>query len=105
MLRGFQLKAILVVLASVAVVYLGVLNLLERSAWGEVSDGIVWTEGSSGNVLAHRIRNPAGGGPRAGIETGDRLVELAGIEIRTLDDYVEVMEVLAGAVPHGMPAT
>jgi PAS domain S-box-containing protein len=105
MLRGFQLKVILVVLASAVAVYLGVLNLLDRSTWGEVSDGIVWTEGSSGNVVAHRIRDPAGGGPRAGIETGDRLVELGGIEIRSLDDYVEVMEVLAGAVPHGMPAT
>ena len=105
MLRGFQLKAVLVVLASAAAIYLGVLNLLDRSAWGEVSDGIVWTEASSGNVVAHRIGDPAGGGPRAGIETGDRLVELGGIEIRSLDDYVEVMEVLAGTIPHGMPAT
>lgn len=104
MLRGFQLKAILVVLASAVAVYVGVLNLLDRSAWGEVSDGIVWTEGSSGDVLAHRIHDPAAGGPRAGIEPGDRLVELGGIEIRSLDDYVEVMEVLAGSGSIGMPA-
>ena len=105
MLRGFQLKAILVVLASAVAVYVGVLNLLDRSTWGEVSDGIVWTEGSSGDVLAHRIHDPGAGGPRAGIEPGDRLVELGGIEIRSLDDYVEVMEVLAGSGSIGMPAT
>ena len=105
MLRGFQLKAILVVLASAAAVYLGVLNLMDRSTWGEVSDGIVWTEQSSGNLVAHRILDPAAGGPRAGIEPGDRLVELGGIEIRSLDDYAQVMEVLSGAVTHGLPAT
>lgn len=105
MLRGFRLKAVLVVLASAFAVYAGLLNLLDRSAWGEVSDGIVWTEGISGEVVAHRIQDPGAGGPRAGIEPGDRLVELGGIEIRSLDDYVEVMEVLAGTGSIGMPAT
>ena len=105
MLRGFQLKAVLVVLASSVAVYVGVLNLLDRSTWVQVSDGIVWSEKSDGNLVAHRIRDPAAGGPRAGIEPGDRLVELGGIEIRSLDDYAEVMEVLAGGVHRGVPAT
>lgn len=105
MLRGFQLKAVLAVLSAAAAVYVGTLNLLDRSSWGEVSDGIVWTDGSDGTVVAHRIGDASAGAPRAGIGPGDRLLELAGIEIRSLDDYVEVVEVLAETVPHGMPAT
>ncbi|HEY2932852.1 MAG TPA: ATP-binding protein [Acidobacteriota bacterium] len=88
-----RLKIIVAIGASVAVVYLAVLNLHSRVRWREISDGVVWTSAPEGVVA--RLVEPEGPAAKAGIERGDRLLGLNGRPIRDLDDYYRTLDRLA----------
>ncbi len=90
-------KVVLVLLLSALAVYIGLLNLLDRMEWKTPSDGVSWIQTDRGvEVKSTEISPPTSGSP---LEEGDRLVSISGIPIRNLDDYVEVLELLAETSP------
>lgn len=99
-----QLKWIPVIFLTVAAVLVGFLNLRDRLSWRYPFDGVQWEQTEAG-VQAADLSDPSGPGARAGIQTGDRLLGINGIPTRTLDEYVEVLDALAGAIPAGTPVT
>ena len=90
-------KVVLVLLLSALAVYIGLLNLVDRMEWKTPSDGVSWIQTDRGvEVKSTEISPPTSGSP---LEEGDRLVSISGIPIRNLDDYVEVLELLAETSP------
>ncbi len=90
-------KVVLVLLFSAFAVYIGLLNLLDRMEWEMPSDGVSWIQTDRGvEVKSTEISPPTTGKP---LEKGDRLVSISGIPIRNLDEYVEIIELLAKASP------
>ena len=90
-------KVVLVLLLSALAVYIGLLNLVDRMEWKTPSDGVSWVQTDRGvEVKSTEISPPPTGRP---LEKGDRLVSISGIPIRNLDDYIEILELLAEASP------
>jgi two-component system, NtrC family, sensor kinase len=77
---------------SIIFVIIGLLNLRDRIAWIEASDGVFWTE-SEGTLTAAAV-NPEGPGNRYGIRLGDRLLLLNDQAISNLGEYADLMSQL-----------
>ena len=105
MFRGCSPKVVLSLLSVSIAIYVGVLNLIDRSTLVEVWDGIAWIENQQEGLIADKIHDPAASASRVGIQIGDRLLEVEDIRIRGLDDYIEVLEVLAESTSIGVPVT
>jgi two-component system NtrC family sensor kinase len=102
MIPGSRLKTFLVLISAAAALYLGIVNLMDRAAWRQPWDGMVWGETDSG-LVARRVADPSAAGPAAGLAAGDRLLDISGVEIRDLDDYTEALEMLLETLPEGTP--
>ena len=90
-------KVVLVLLLSALAVYIGLLNLLDRLEWETPSDGVSWIQTDRGvEVRSIETSPPASGRP---LEKGDRLVSISGIPISNLDEYIEIIELLAETSP------
>ncbi|MFB3062323.1 MAG: hypothetical protein ACE10C_13235, partial [Candidatus Binatia bacterium] len=90
-------KVVLVLLLSALAVYIGLLNLVDRMEWKTPSDGVSWVQTDRGvEVKSTEISPPPTGRP---LEEGDRLVSISGIPIRNLDEYIEILELLAETSP------
>ena len=97
-------KTVLVLVLSAVFIYVGLLNLLDRMDWQKPADGINWKQGQQG-VEVGSLRTPKPVGGAGGLEAGDRLTEINGIPIRNIDEYTEVVELLAETLPPGTQAT
>ncbi|MDA2928442.1 ATP-binding protein [Acidobacteria bacterium AH-259-O06] len=95
---------VLVLILSALSIYVGLLNLLDRMQWREPSDGVNWTQTPRG-VEVKSLEAPRLIATRSGLGSGDRLLSINGMPIRNLDDYTEVVELLAGTLPPGTQAT
>ncbi len=90
-------KVVLVLLFSALAVYIGLLNLLDRMEWKTPSDGVSWIQTDRGvEVKSTEIPLLATGRP---LEKGDLLVSISGIPIGNLDEYIEILEMLAETSP------
>ena len=90
-------KVVLVLLLSALAVYIGLLNLLDRMEWKTPSDGVSWIQTDRGvEVKSTEISPLTTGRP---LEKGDRLVSISGIPIRSLDEHIEIIELLAETSP------
>ena len=67
----------------------GILNLRDRLGWIEPSDGIFWVE-SEGALRAVGFR-PEGGANRSGIQPGDRLLTIDGLQVPDPGRYAELL--------------
>ena len=90
-------KLVLVLLLSALAVYIGLLNLLDRREWETPSDGVSWIQTDRGVEVKSTELSPLTTGRP--LEQGDLLVSISGIPIRNLDEYVEIIELLAGTSP------
>jgi len=86
-----RFKAVLVLVLSPALVYLAALNLADRADWRTPSDGIGWSQNEDGLVVATIPEELSG----AMVQAGDRLVDINGLRVRSIDDYTEILEVLS----------
>lgn len=76
-------------LAVVAVlIVLGAANIVLRSQWHEVEDGVLWSQRAEGVAAAEVASGSAGA--RAGVKPGDLLVAVNGQAIETVADVIEV---------------
>jgi len=90
-------KVVVVLLLSALAVYIGLLNLLDRIEWKTPSDGVTWIQTDRGvEVKSTEFSQLA---TRSPLGEGDRLLSISGIPIRNLDEYTEIMELLAGTLP------
>ena len=99
-----RLKAILVLLLSGCALYLGVLNVVDRSRWQQASDGVEWRESQRGLEVAGFTSQSVASGSIA-LRNGDLLIGINGIPVRNLGDLFEVQELLAQGIPGNTPAT
>jgi PAS domain S-box-containing protein len=78
-----RLKNVAVVLVALGLASLGIYNLVLKSTWTLMDDGVFWRASDAG-VVAGRV---AGGGPaaRAGVRTGDLLLAIGESEIQAPD--------------------
>jgi two-component system, NtrC family, sensor kinase len=83
---------LLVLVLAPVLLYLGLLNVVDRARWKTTADGIGWTQEDAGLRVA-AIEAEA---LRSNLREGDLLVDINGLRIRSLDDYTEVVEVLTG---------
>ncbi len=104
MFFSLRLKSVLVFALSGLSIYLGVLNLADRISWKQPWEGIGWTQTQQG-VEASLIVDPEASGPQAGLASGDILVSLSGIPVKTLDEYTELIEALRQTLPPGGQTT
>ena len=80
------LRFVATVLLSGILVLIGIVNLRDRAAWMDPTDGVFWTE-SEGGLKAAAI-DPGGPGSHAGIRKGDRLISINGKAVsRILGEY------------------
>ncbi len=80
-------KVIATVLLTSLLVGVGVLNLRDRAAWFDPSDGVFWQQTSRG-VTAETV-DAAGPGQRAGIHRGDILIAVDSQPISNLGEYTK----------------
>lgn len=85
-------KTILALILTAIGLYGGLMNLSQRMNWLHPVDGLSWVP-SDGQVVAAGPESRSGSS--IAIEAGDVLIDISGISIRSLDDYTEVVEVLA----------
>jgi hypothetical protein len=83
-------KIILVSALIPVVVYLGLLNLADRSSWRTPYDQIEWRQTQKGLVVQD-LENPE---LVTNIKPGSRLLHINGIPVSGFDEYVEVLELL-----------
>jgi PAS domain S-box-containing protein len=79
------LKVVVTTLLSAILILVGILNLRDRAAWSDPTDGVFWTEADG--VLKAAEVDDGGRGMRAGIRAGDRLVSFNGRPISSLGQY------------------
>ncbi len=96
-------KTILALLLSGLSLFFGVVNLRDRANWRLPTDGILWTQ-SDHRVTARDILDPTEAANN-GLQAGDTLVSINGIPIRDLDEYTQIIEVLAKAQSEGSQTT
>ena len=96
-------KTVLVLVLSGLFIYIGLVNLRDRMEWENPSDGISWTQTREGvEVQSINISLPAAEG---GLSRGDRLVAVNAMPVRSLDEYTEILELLASTFPEGTQAS
>ena len=99
-----RIKTILVLVLSGGALYLGALNLVDRSQWQQATDGIQWKESLRGVELdGFTPQSVVSGG--MSLEPGDLLIGINGIPIGSLDDLTDVQELLTQRLPGNTPAT
>ena len=81
-----KLKNALVLLLGFVLASLGVYNLILKSTWTLMDDGVFWRTGAAG--LAAARLDPGGPGARAGLHIGDVLLAVDGSEVTTSDDVM-----------------
>jgi two-component system, NtrC family, sensor kinase len=90
MARSGRIKTLLVLSLAPVLLYLGLLNVVDRAQWKTTADGIHWSQGDTGLRVAAVESDVL----RVVLREGDLLVDINGLRIRSLDDYTEVVEVL-----------
>jgi hypothetical protein len=80
-------KLIAAVFLTCLLAAIGVLNIRDRVAWTDASDGIFWIETENG--LTAETVAPDGPGYQAGVRVGDRLIAVGGQEMPNLGVYAE----------------
>ena len=99
-----RIKTILVLVLSGGALYLGALNLVDRSQWQQATDGIQWKESLRGVELdGFTPQSVVSGG--MSLEPDDLLIGINGIPIGSLDDLTDVQELLTQRLPGNTPAT
>jgi PAS domain S-box-containing protein len=86
-----RIKGILILVSAPLFVYLALLNLSDRSKWKTPQDGLVFSQTERGIELAFVDSSTPDLKPRV----GDLLVDINGLSLRTVDDYLEVIEALS----------
>ncbi len=86
-----RVKAVLILVSAPLFVYLALLNLSDRSKWKTPQDGLVFSQTERGVELASIDGSAQDLKPRI----GDLLVDINGLSLRTVDDYLEVIEALS----------
>ena len=99
-----RFKTVLVLVLSGGALYLGVLNLVDRSQWQQATDGIQWKESLRGVEIDGFTPQSEVIGAMS-LHPGDLLIGINGIPIGNLDDLTEVQELLAQRLPGNTPAT
>jgi two-component system NtrC family sensor kinase len=84
-----QLISALLVILTVAAVICAVINFQQQRRFHLPDDGVTWVD-RGGKVVAAHIA-PGSSAMRAGIRTGDRLLTIAGREIKTSTDATEII--------------
>jgi two-component system, NtrC family, sensor kinase len=79
------LRFVAIVLLSGIFVLIGIVNLCDRAAWMDSTDGVYWAE-SEGALKAAAI-DPGGPGSHAGIRKGDQLISINGNAVQDLGEY------------------
>ncbi len=79
------LRFVATVLLSGILVLIGIVNLRDRAAWMDPTDGVYWAE-SEGALKAVAI-DPGGPGSHAGIRKGDQLISVNGNAVQNLGEY------------------
>lgn len=79
------LRFVATVLLSGILVLIGIVNMRDRAAWMDPTDGVYWAE-SEGGLQAAAI-DPGGPGSQAGVRKGDQLVSVNGNAVRDLGEY------------------
>jgi two-component system NtrC family sensor kinase len=82
-------KAIAATILSCLLIALGLLNLRDRIAWTDPTDGIFWTESESGLRVA--AIDPSGPGGSTDIRPGDRLLRINERSIANLGQYSDLI--------------
>ena len=72
-----------------ALLCLAAANILQRRAWTEVEDGVLWRS-TGGDVVAAEIA-PGTAAARGGVERGDVLLAIDGMPIDRVDEVVSVL--------------
>ena len=88
------LRFVATVLLSGILVLIGIVNLRDRAAWMDPTDGVFWTE-SEGALKAAAI-DAGGPGSHAGIRKGDRLISINGNAVPDLGEYSNL---IIGRIP------
>ncbi|MDR1727265.1 MAG: PDZ domain-containing protein [Acidobacteriota bacterium] len=86
------LRLVATALLTFALLAAGVLNLRDRVAWTDASDGVFWTEAedqATGLVATEVVQD--GAGYAAGIREGDRLLGIEGEPVPNLAAYAECL--------------
>ncbi len=90
-------KIIAAIILSFLLIALGLLNLRDRIAWNDPTDGIFWSETESG--LRAEAVDPAGPGASNGIRRGDRLLGINEQPIANLGQYSDfIYRMKSGAI-------
>jgi signal transduction histidine kinase len=82
-----QVKRLLFGLAVVALVALGIANIVLHARWSEVEDGVLWGARAEG-VTALEVA-PGSAGERLGIQRGDVLLAVNGSPIETPSEIIQ----------------
>ncbi|MBI4447116.1 MAG: PAS domain S-box protein [Acidobacteria bacterium] len=89
------LKTSLVSILTALAVYLAAVNLSDRLNQTLPSDGVQWSQDEEGIVVG-RVAGWPGLRPQPDLQPGDRLLNINGVPVTTLDEYTELVETLAG---------
>jgi two-component system NtrC family sensor kinase len=89
-------KTVATTLLTVCMVVIGAINLRDRAAWQDPTDGVFWVESELG-LTADEVSadGPAG---ISGIRIGDVLLSMNGRAVTNLGEYFEILD---GIGPHG----
>lgn len=82
-------RHIAIAVLTCVLVTVGVLNLRDRIHWTSPTDGVFWSE--SGGVLIAEAVEAGGPGSIAGLEEGERLLAINGIEVTNLGVYADAL--------------
>ena len=83
------LRFVATIILSGIIVSIGILNLRDRAAWVDATDGAFWTESEGG--LKAAVIDAGGPAGRAGISTGDRLISIDGKVVSDLGRYSSLL--------------
>ncbi|GAB4114282.1 MAG: hypothetical protein Kow001_15650 [Acidobacteriota bacterium] len=90
MLNLPRFKSALILIATPLAIYLGLLNLVDRSQRVTPFDGIVWSQSEKGLVVSRVLDSELA----ALLPAGAVLKDINGVAVRTLDHHAEMVEVL-----------
>ncbi len=99
-----RLKAVLVLVLSGGSLYLGVLNMVDRSLWQQASDGVEWKESHRGVEVASSEAQFLAR-ESSTLHTGDLLIGINGIPVKNLADLLAVQELLSQELPESSSVT
>ncbi|HLV01904.1 MAG TPA: hypothetical protein VKZ59_11595, partial [Acidobacteriota bacterium] len=83
-----RIKTIAGTLIAVAIVYLAVLNLVDRVNWEQLDEGIDWVQREDSLLVGSVQDLPR----RLGIAPGDILLDINGMRVTNLNEYTRLLE-------------